>query len=160
MNTATLNNLLPNAKIKLADNNVVLILSIFYNNPRLLCEDGWNLLKIGSENILIDSDTAHIAKDKEIELVWDKDHITHLKLTSMLKGDALKQHWEDMLTYAGNVQRDATAHFDKNKVNELCDVLNDMTVSTDDACSDLPDTDRVPDKTPLKEAQSPLANTS
>ena len=77
MNTATLKNLLPNSKIRLADNNLVLIVSIFYNHPRLLSEDGWKLLKIGSENILIDTDTAHIAKDKEVQLIWEKDHITH-----------------------------------------------------------------------------------
>lgn len=156
MNTATLKNLLPNSKIKLADNNLVLIISIFYNHPRLLSEDGWKLLKVGSENILIDLDTAFIAKDKEIELIWDKNHITHMNLTSNLTGNALKQHWEDMLTYAGNVQRDMTAHYDKNKVEELCDVLNDMSVSKDDACSDLVETDREPEKTlPTKEQSLP-----
>ena len=71
MNTATLKNLLPNSKIRLADNNLVLIVSIFYNHPRLLSEDGWSLLKVGSENILIDMDTAHIAKDKEIQLLCE-----------------------------------------------------------------------------------------
>ena len=71
MNTATLKNLLPNTKVKLADNNLVYF-SIFYNHPRLLSEDGWKLLKVGSENILIIVDTAYIAKDKEIELIWDK----------------------------------------------------------------------------------------
>ena len=156
MNTTTLKNLLPNSKIKLADNNLVLIVSIFYNHPRLLSEDGWKLLKVGSENILIDMDTAFIAKDKEIELIWDKNHITHMKLTSTLSGDALKQHWEDMLTYAGNVQRDMTAHYDRNKVEELCDVLNDMSVSKDDACSDLEETDRAPEKIlPTKEQSLP-----
>lgn len=160
MNTATLKNLLPNSKVKLADNNLVLLLSIFYNHPRLLSEDGWKLLKVGSENILIDMDTAHIVKDKEIELLWDKDHITHLKLSSSLKGDALKQHWADMLTYAGNVQRDMNAHFDKDKVEELCDVLNNMSVTKDDACSDPSDTGHELDKTlPVKEQSLP-ANTS
>ena len=156
MNTATLKNLLPNSKVRLADNNLVLIVSIFYNHPRLLSEDGWSLLKVGSENILIDTDTAHIAKVKEIQLIWDKDHITHLKFTSNLKGDALKQHWEEMLQYAGNVQRDMNAHFDKKKVDELCDALSDISVSKDDACSDLEETDRAPEKIlPTKEQSLP-----
>jgi len=160
MNTATLKNLLPNSKVRLADNNLVLIVSIFYNHPRLLSEDGWSLLKVGSENILIDTDTAHIAKDKEIQLIWDKDHITHLKFTSNLKGDALKQHWEEMLQYAGNVQRDMNAHFDKKKVDELCDALSDISVSKDDACSVPSETDREIRKTPPEEVQSPLATSS
>lgn len=130
MNTATLKNLLPNTKIKLADENLVLILSIFYNHPQLLAEDGWKLIKVGSENVLIDTDTAHVTNGKEIELVWDKDHITHIKLTSKLQGDALMKHWEEMLQYAGNVQRDMTAHFDKNKVDDLCAALEDVKVST------------------------------
>lgn len=136
MQSATLKNLLPNSKVKLSDNNLVLLLSIFYNHPRLLSEDGWKLLKVGSENILIDMDTAYITKDKEIELIWNTDHITHIKLTSNLKGDALKEHWDKMLTYASNVQRDMNAHFDKDKVEELCDVINDMTLSKKDASSD------------------------
>ena len=160
MNTATLKNLLPNSKVKLADNNLVLLLSIFYNHPRLLSEDGWKLLKVGSENILIDLDTAYIAKDKEIELIWDKNHITHIKLTSSLRGDALKQHWEDMLTYAGNVQRDMNAHFDKKKVDELCDALSDISVTKGDVCSDPSDTDHEPDKTLPAKEQSLPANTS
>ena len=52
MNKATLRNLLPNAKVRLSDNQEVLLLSIFYNHPLMLSEDGWTLLKIGSENIL------------------------------------------------------------------------------------------------------------
>lgn len=160
MNTATLKNLLPNSKIKLADNNLVLIVSIFYNHPRLLSEDGWSLLKVGSENILIDMDTAHIAKDKEIQLIWNKDHITHLKFTSSLKGDSLKQHWEDMLKYAGNVQRDMTAHFDKTKVDELCDALSDITVSKDDVSPAPSETDHEIHKTHLEEVQSPPAMSS
>lgn len=160
MNTATLKNLLPNSKIRLADNNLVLIVSIFYNHPRLLSEDGWKLLKIGSENILIDTDSAHIAKDKEVQLIWEKDHITHIKLTSNLKGDALKAHWEELLTYAGNVQRDMNNHFDKNKVDELCDAISNITVEENDACSALCDNHHEPDKTLPVEVQSPPASTS
>ena len=75
-------------------------------------------------------------------------------MTSNLKGKALKDHWDDMLTYAGNVQRDINAHFDKTKVDELCDALNDVCVT--DPC----DTDHVPEKIHLKEEQSLQANTS
>lgn len=160
MNTATLKNLLPNSKVKLADNNVVLLLSIFYNHPRLLAEDGWKLLKVGSENILIDMDTAYIFKEKDIELVWNKDHITHIKLTSHLSDEALKKHWEDMVSYANNVQRDMNAHFDKNKVDDLCNSLNQVTIEEVDSSVSDPGTDRVPEKTLLKEEQSPPANTS
>jgi len=157
MNTATLKNLLPNAKIKLADGNLVLILSIFYNHPQLLAEDGWNLLKVGSENILIDTDTAYITNGKEIELVWNKNHITHIKLTSKLQGDALMKHWEEMLQYAGNVQRDMTAHFDKNKVDDLCAALEDVKVSTSAENSEK---NLEQQKTPPTTTQSPLKNIS
>lgn len=160
MNTATLKNLLPNSKVKLADGNVVLLLSIFYNHPRLLQEDGWKLLKVGSENILIDTDTAYIFKEKDIELIWNKDHITHIKLTSHLSNEALKKHWEDMVSYASNVQRDMTAHFDKSKVNDLCDSLNQITIEEVDSSASDPGTDRVLEKTLPKEEQSPQANTS
>lgn len=162
MNSATIENLLPNSKVKLADNNLVLLLSIFYNHPRLLAEDGWELLKVGSENILIDTDTAYILKDKEIELIWDKDHITHLKLTSRLQGDALKKHWEEMVQYASSVQRDMTAHFDKSKVDELCDSLSSVSIkeaaSSSSDRSD--DTDHALDKTLPKEEQSLPTSTS
>lgn len=160
MNTATLKNLLPNSKVRLADDNMVLLVSIFYNHPRLLSEDGWKLLKVGSENILIDTDTAHITKDKEIELIWDKNHITHMKLTSHLKGTALQQHWDEMVAYANGVQRDMTAHFDKKKVDDLCDALSDISVSNNDACSAPSQTDHELQKTPPKEVQSPPASTS
>ena len=160
MNTAILRNLLPNSKVKLADNNLVLLLSIFYNHPRLLAEDGWKLLKIGSENILIDTDTAFIVAGKKVELVWDKDHITHLKLTSALQGDALKKHWEEMLQYASNVQRDMTAHFDKSKIDQLCDSLSSVSVKEVSSSSDLDDTDRVPGKTLPTKEQSLPTNTS
>ena len=160
MQTATLKNLLPNSKVKLSDDNLVLLLSIFYNHPRLLNEDGWKLLKVGSENILIDMDTAYIAKDKEIELIWNKDHITHIKLTSNLKEDALKEHWKNMLTYAAGVQRDMNAHFDKDKVDELCDVIQDMSLTKNDSCSVPCENHHELDKVPLKEDQSLLTNTS
>ena len=160
MNTATLQNLLPNSKVKLADDNIVLLVSIFYNHPRLLSEDGWKLLKLGTENILIDLDTWHILRDKEVELVWKKDHITHLKLTSKLTGEKLKKHWEEMVAFATKVQNDMTSHFDKNKVNELCDSLNKVTITeVDSSASDL-ETDHAPGKILPKEGQSPQANTS
>jgi len=159
MNTATLQNLLPNSKVKLADDNLVLLVSIFYNHPRLLTEDGWKLLKIGSENLLIDLDTWYILKDKEVELIWKKDHITHVKLTSKLSGEELKKHWDDMLVFANKVQSDMSSHFDKKKVDELCDSLNKVTITeVDSSVSDL-ETGRAPGKTLLKEVQSPQAST-
>ena len=159
MQTAVLKNLLPNSKVKLSDNNLVLLLSIFYNHPRLLNEDGWKLLKVGSENILIDTDTAYITKDKEIELIWNQDHITHIKLTSNLKGDDLKEHWEQMLNYAGNVQRDMNVHFDKDKVDELCDSIHNITLSNKNAGSDC-ENHHEHDKILPKVKQSPPTNTS
>ena len=160
MNTATLQNLLPNSKVKLADSNIVLLLSLFYNHPRLLSEDGWKLLKVGNQNILIDLDTAHIFKDKEIELVWDNDHITHFRLTSKLTGEELKKHWDTMVTYANQVRRDMTSHFDKNKVDELCDSLNQVAITKVESSASDHDTDHVLERTPPKEVQSPPASIS
>ena len=68
MNTVTLNNLLINTKIKLKDDVILLALSLFYNHPKLLSEEGWVMLKVGSEKILVDKDTMHVLDDEEIEL--------------------------------------------------------------------------------------------
>lgn len=132
MNTATLKNLLPNAKVRLADNNEVLLVSIFYNSPKMLSEDGWALLKIGSENILFDKDTMHVIDKCEIELQWEKDHITEIKLTSDLEGDALERHWDDMVKFSKQVKKEMSDFFDKSKVDDLCDKMNDIKVISDD----------------------------
>tara|TARA_B100001063_G_C16617660_1_gene478992 strand:- start:258 stop:704 length:447 start_codon:yes stop_codon:yes gene_type:complete len=130
MNTATLKNLLPNSKIRLKDDHLVLIVSLFYNHPKLLNEDAWTLLKVGSEQVLIDSDTLHVCGDKEIEFVWKKDHISHIRLTSNLTGQALDKHWEEMLAFSENVKREMHDHFDDKKVSELCDFMSDVKLSS------------------------------
>ena len=53
-----------------------------------------------------------------------------------------------------------TSHFDKKKVDELCDSLNKVTFTeVDSSVSDL-ETGRAPGKTLPKEVQSPPASTS
>ena len=130
MNKATLRNLLPNAKVRLSDNQEVLLLSIFYNHPLMLSEDGWTLLKIGSENILVDKDTIQVIDKCEIELKWEKDHIVGLELTSNLKGDELKRQWDDLVEFSKQVKKEISLHFDKDKVDDLCNQMDEVKITS------------------------------
>lgn len=131
MQCATIKNLLPNTKIKLKDDHLCQIVSIFYNHPRLLEENGWDSLKVGSETILIDKDTLYITQEKEIELIWDKERITHIKLKSNLTGEKLKQHWDKMLKHGNMVRKAMQLHFDTKKVDDLCGKFDEVSVSSD-----------------------------
>lgn len=131
MNVATIPNLLPNMKSRLQDGHVLLMTSFFYKHPAMLNSEGWKLLKIGSEKLLVDTDTLFIIGDHETELVWDKDHVTHVKLTSKLKDDELKTHWETLLKYANDLKKDMSAHYDEDKVDELSSMLKNVSVKSD-----------------------------
>lgn len=132
MNVATIPNLLPNMKSRLKDGHVLLMTSFFYKHPAMINPDGWKLLKVGNEKILVDTDTLFIIGKHETELIWEKDHVTHVKLTSKLKGDELKEHWDTLLKYANDLKRDMSAHYDKEKVDELSTMLKNVSVKSDD----------------------------
>jgi len=136
MNKATLNNLLPNAKIRLNDGKEVLLVSLFYEHPLMLDEDGWTLVKIGSENILIDKDTMQVIDKCEIELQWEKDHIQAIQLTSDLTGDDLKKHWEQLIEFSRKVKNEMSEFFHKEKVDDLCNKLTDVTIVSDSSQGD------------------------
>lgn len=131
--TATIPNLLPNMKSKLQDGHILLMTSFFYKHPAMLNPNGWQLLKIGNEKLLVDTDTLFIIGDHETELVWDKDHVTHVKLTSTLEGEELKSHWESLLKYANDLKKDMSAHYSKDKVDDLTTMLKNVSV---DSCED------------------------
>ena len=80
----TLPNKLPNKKVKLGDGTVLKLFSLFYTHPYLLNEDGWKLLNLGEEKLLVDTDSLHVFGNCEIRLKYDKEHITNVNLTSNL----------------------------------------------------------------------------
>jgi len=129
MNTVTLKNLLPAIKIKLKDNVMLLALSLFYNHPSLLAEDGWALLKVGSEKVLVDNDTMHVFENEEIELKWTKDQITGVVLTSSLAGDALTKHWDEKVAFCNEVRNQMKDFFDKDKIDALCDEVKSVKIN-------------------------------
>jgi len=129
MNSVTLKNLLPTTKIKLKDNVTLLALSLFYNHPSLLAEDGWVLLKVGSEKVLVDNDTMHVFEGEEIKLKWTKDQITGVNLTSSLTGDALTEHWNEKVAYCNDVRNQMKDFFDQDKVDALCDKVKSVKIN-------------------------------
>jgi len=115
----TLPNKLPNKKVKLGDGTVLKLFSLFYTHPYLLNEDGWKLLNLGEEKLLVDTDSLHVFGNCEIRLKYDKEHITNVNLTSNLKGDELASLFDEMLNYSKQVRADMNSHYDPDKVSEL-----------------------------------------
>lgn len=138
LNTTTIQNLLPNAKMRLKDNNLVLLISFFYNHPNLLSEDGWSLIKIGSENILIDKDTLQVCEGCEMTLEWNKDHINGVTLKSNLQGEELEKHWEKTVKFCENVRKDMNCHFDTVKIEELTSSMAETKINDDEKSCDIP----------------------
>lgn len=136
LNTTTIKNLLPNAKMRLKDNHLVLLISFFYNHPNLLSEDGWSLIKIGSENILIDKDTLQVCEGCEMTLEWNKDHINGVKLKSPLKGEELEEHWKKTVEFCENVRKDMNCHFDSDKIEELTSSMAETKITDDEKSCD------------------------
>ena len=137
LNTTTIQNLLPNAKMRLKDNNLVLLISFFYPHPNLISESGWSLIKIGSENILIDKDTLQVCEGCEMTLKWNKDHIDAVKLKSPLHGEELKKHWDKTVKFCENVRKDMNCHFDTDKIEELTSSMAETKLSVDEKTSDI-----------------------
>ncbi len=128
----TLPNKLPDKKVKLGDGVVLKLFSIFYTHPFLLDEDGWKLLNLGEEKILVDTDSLHVFGDCDVTLKYDMEHITHVNLRSHLKGDELNGLFDDMLKYSKQVRADMNSHYDPDKVSELTSALNTIKISSDD----------------------------
>lgn len=136
MNKATLKNLLPNAKVRLNDGQLVLLVSVFYHHPLMLDEEGWTLVKIGSENVLIDKDTMQVIDKCEIELQWEKDHIQGIQLACNLAGDDLKKHWDEVVEFSRQVKNEMSDFFHKEEVDDLCNQLTDVNITSDSAQGD------------------------
>jgi hypothetical protein len=103
-------NKLPRKKIRTQDGTVLKLFSLFFSHPYMLNEDGWKLLVVCEEKILVDVDTLHIFGDCEIKLVYDKEYITHAELTSDLKDEALDKLYMEMMKYAEKVRAEMDEH--------------------------------------------------
>ena len=115
----TLPNKLPNKKVKLGDGTVLKLFSWFYTHPYLLNEDGWKLLNLGEETLLVDTDSLILFGNWKMLLKSDKENITNVNLTSNLKGDELASIFEEMLNYSKQIRADMNSHYDPDKVSEL-----------------------------------------
>ena len=102
---------------------------MFYTHPYLLDEDGWKLLNLGEEKLLVDTDSLHVFGDCEVRLKYDNEHITDVQLTSKLEGDELHSLFDEMLEYSKQVRADMNSHYDPDKVSELTTNLKALNVA-------------------------------
>jgi len=133
-------NKLPRKKIRTQDGAVLKLFSLFFSHPYMLNEDGWKLLVVSEEKLLVDVDTLHIFGDCEIKLVYEKEYITHAELTSDLKGEALDKLYLKMMKYAEKVRAEMNEHEEnleeigkkgnqeKNEEDKLVSEMNAITI--------------------------------
>lgn len=104
--------------------------SLFYTHPYLLNEDGWKLLNLQDEKLLVDTDSLHVFGDCQVRMQYDdNDHITHVNLRSDLTGDELTKLFDKMLEYSKQVRADMNSHYDSAKVCDLASGLKMLNVN-------------------------------
>jgi hypothetical protein len=103
-------------RVKTADDHTLKVFSAFYQHPRLLEPEGWTLLNMGDDKILVDVDTIHLLDQHECELGYEPKTGTILtcKITPKHTED-LDKHWDEILQYCLKVKEDFA---------KFCDVSN------------------------------------
>jgi len=153
MKSIVIPNALFNKKVKLADGNVLKMISIFYKHPYLLKEESWGRLEFNNESFLVDPDTLHILSQHVTELIYleGTDKIQSVRITTELKGEELNKHWDEILEYCAKVR------YDINKFNHMIKKVKSPDESDDE---DPHSTDQLHENVQQDSVQIPLEKLS
>lgn len=142
-------------RVKTSDDHTLKVFSAFYQHPGLLDPDGWTLLTIGDDQLLVDVDTIHILDQHECELGYEPKTGTVLtcKITPKNTED-LEKHWDTILQHCLSVKEDFAKFCDQQDVSKQ---LENMKLKSDPspADSDSSNDDHKLENAPTKIEQIP-----
>lgn len=132
MKSFVITNLCTKTRISTKDDVILQVFSGFYSHPAMINEDGWHLFEANGKKILVDEDTLFIMKDMLCEWGCEatSDVLLTCKLTSSIEDESERmKQWNGKYKYAMDIRKASAQFFDKNKVDDLSNQLEKITVS-------------------------------
>lgn len=132
MKSFLVTNLCTKTRISTKDDVILQLFSGFYSHPAMINEDGWHLFEANGKKILVDEDTLFIMKDMLCEWGCEatSDVLLTCKLTSSIEDESERmKQWNDKYKYSMDIRKASSQFFDKDKVDDLSNQLEKITVS-------------------------------
>jgi len=153
MKSFLITNLCTKTRISTKDDVILQLFSGFYSHPAMINEDGWHLFEANGKKILVDEDTLFIMKDMLCEWGCEatSDVLLTCKLTSSIEDESERmKQWNDKYKYSMGIRKASAQFFDKDKVDDLSNQLEKITVSAN-TDSDSADNSEVPGNIPVEQ---------